>query len=237
MTAEGGQKPNLIELYDKYDREGVLQAWGVLGATVIGVGVTGLMVVTTPSSVFYEVNEGVVRPNAEVFQKWAINVITGGYTLLLEGGVGFIGWERSEARSKKTALEIAEVEGRVPDQSNDKRVLYTSALASTLVYGIEFNYSRWSKFVNAFARPMWEMSIPYATPGERRAETFESFDDGVNSLPFDDWIKDEVGLAALNLGKKRWERIAEGKGSNRLRSYSYVMLSEINERLGDAPLR
>jgi len=236
MLDRDGSGPNLVELYDKYDREDRLAACALGAGTVVMLGITGLTVAVTPSSGFYELVEGTLRPNAEVLNKWATNVITGGYTLVAEAGVGFIGWKRSETRRRNVALEIADAEGRVPDGTNLARVEYTSALASTLIYGINFKPSRWNTFVNTFARPIWEMSIPYAQPDQRRDATFRSFDRGVEILPFnDEWTKYEVGVAALNLGKGRWENIAQGKGSTRLRSYSYVMLDEINRRLGDAP--
>lgn len=67
----------------------------------------------------------------------------------------------------------------------------------------------------------------------RKDATFAVFDLTVNVLPFSEWDQREVGIASLNLAKQRWEHIAESKDSSRLKGYSYVMLSEINKRLGD----
>lgn len=237
MITESEQKRDLVELYDRYNREDMLQAYAIGGGAVLMLGIAGLTVVTTPSSGFYETIEGTLHANPDVLQKWAINVIAGGYTLFAEAGIGFIGWKRSEARKSDIALQIAEVEGRMPDETNDKRVMYTSALASTLVYGVRVRTSRWGRLIDRFTRPYWEIyfglnSVP---PEIRKDATFAVFDLTVNALSFSEWDQREVGIASLNLAKQRWENIAEGKGSNRLRSYSYVMLSEINRRLGDAP--
>lgn len=234
MTTEGEQQPNLVELYDRYNREDLLAAYGLGVVTFVTLGISGLALATMPTGEFYHIDEGgAIRANAAAHLKWAINTITLGGVLGTEVGVGFVGWKRSEARRKEIALQIAQAEGRVVDETNDERVMFTSALSSTLVYGIEFKSSSVSRFVNTYVRPIWEMSIPYSTPERRMIATFQSFDYGVAHLPVDEWTKYEIGITALNLGQQRWEDISRAKGTSRLRGYSYVMLSEINRRLGD----
>lgn len=98
MEIEGEQRPNLVELYDSYNREDILAAYGLGAATVIAMGISGLMLATTPSRGFYEIDEGVIRANSEVFLKWATNVLMTAGVFGAEIGAGFVGWKRSEAR-------------------------------------------------------------------------------------------------------------------------------------------
>ena len=233
MLNEGEQKLHLLELYNKYNREDTLLLHTYSAAILITLGVGGLLVATTPLSGGIQLDGELIRVNKEILERRVINAAAGTVALGAEFGILRLAHKVSEARKHKIALEIAQAEERIPNETNDQRIMCTSALSSTLVYGIEFRPKFTKRLFNTYIQPILDgyRNIP---PENRVNETFWNFDDGVDELPFDEGTNHEIMITALDLGRQRWEAIRRGKGSNkRLQGYSYVMLSEINNRLRD----
>lgn len=229
MRYEGEQGFNLVNLYNRYNRERTLEEGYLIATGLTTLAILGLTVMVSPDS-YYDQNLRPILPN---FQRLITNLMADTVVIGTELGVGFVGWKRSQSRREKLYLQIAEAEGREVDETNERRIRYTSDLASTLVYGIKYKPTLRGKIVEFFSRPTWELGKFYGAPEERKKLTFDVFDGAVNILPFDHQTQNEVGLAALTLAQQKWEIIRNSRSGNRVKGYSYVMLTEINKRLDD----